>query len=268
MAKDKRIAELPGISPAAVVALERVGFLSCRDLVNADFDRVAYVLDDYTEATRLVREARRLCGLANPSAHSGDPAPPEPLTSGSATRMPKSQSKGAVSASASNQGGTMDLSSAIGVLALGLGGGDGDDRLVLRRRLNAMTVLLEHKASEAELIACATLEAIEAGALESSEIAQQFGKNIVKLLDQCMTLRAVPMLPSGKLPPSYIENARSAPREARRVCAGHLVAMARTGEAADAHYLRAHLEALQAGGDEDLVDEAAAVVKVAARRAA
>src|SRR4051812_4454455 len=59
MAKDKGIGELSGIAPAAVVGLTGAGIVSAGDLVAADFDRVAYIVDDYNEAARLVREAAK-----------------------------------------------------------------------------------------------------------------------------------------------------------------------------------------------------------------
>lgn len=59
-AKEKRINELSGISGISVVQLTRIGIVTVADLLAADFDRVAYVLEDYKEATRLVAEAQRL----------------------------------------------------------------------------------------------------------------------------------------------------------------------------------------------------------------
>ena len=51
MAKDKhRIGEIAGISPAAVVGLNRIGIVTIHDLLHAEFDRVAYIVDDYNEA--------------------------------------------------------------------------------------------------------------------------------------------------------------------------------------------------------------------------
>lgn len=256
MAKDRRLSELPGISPASVVALERVGFLSCNDLVAADFDRVAYVLDDYTEATRLLREARRICGGGG--KESNDPLPPGPLGSSVGIRMPRNMSKTA--GSTPTDGAPMDLSSVMGTLALGLNAAEVEDRENLKRRLLAMAWLLEQKVGEPELLAASMIEAVEAGVLDTSEVTQQFGKPIAKLIDQCTTLRALPVLPSGKLPKSFFDNAKSAPREARHVCAAHVIAQAASG-GSDGHYLNLHLQALQAGPADDIVEAAAAAVQ-------
>src|SRR5690554_5255454 len=86
MAKDKRISELPGISAGASVGLNRAGIVSLQDLLAAEFDRVAYVVDDYNEAARLVKEARKMLegrrGVRNaveslvPSPLSASPQPP------------------------------------------------------------------------------------------------------------------------------------------------------------------------------------------------
>src|SRR5262245_1144583 len=44
MAKDKKISELSGITPAAVMGLNRSGIVTVNDLVLAEFDKVAYLL--------------------------------------------------------------------------------------------------------------------------------------------------------------------------------------------------------------------------------
>jgi hypothetical protein len=264
MTKDKRLAELPQISPAAVVALERVGCLSCSDLVGADFERIAFVLDDYNEATRLVREARRACGIGiGATRESGDPAPPGPLTGAVGTRMPRTTSRGAAPpAPARSYGGeSMDLNSALGMLALGLNTNGGLDREGLKRRLMAMLVMLDRDASEVELLAASLLDPVECGTLQEADVQQQFGKTIAALVDDCLQLRAIPVLPSGRLPRAYLDRSRAAPREARRVCAAHLTALASAGGCEDDRYMRLHLDALRAGDDEEMVNAAAQAVE-------
>jgi hypothetical protein len=267
---DKRLSELPGVSPAAVVALERVGFLSCSDLVAADFHRVAYILDDYNEATRLVREARRACGLENGTGKDApDPLPPGPLTSTVVNRQRVSAKVGPASTPTQTpplaKGDRMGLSAALGVLSIGLNDPAGGDRDALRRRMGVMMNLLEHGASESELVAAGCLEAVESGALEVAELAQELGRNAVSLVEECMTLRAVPVLPTGRLPPMFVSAARNASPEARRVCAAHLVLLASTG--GDPSYMKLHLEALRAGGTDDIVEAAAAAVRETRRAA-
>lgn len=53
------ISELPGIPSSAVVGLNRVGIVTIQDLLDAEFDHVAYVLDSYDDAERIVRTAMR-----------------------------------------------------------------------------------------------------------------------------------------------------------------------------------------------------------------
>src|ERR1043165_6442236 len=60
MAKDKKINDLPGISQAALMGLNRSGIVTVNDLVAAEFDKVAYLLEDDNEAARLLKEARRM----------------------------------------------------------------------------------------------------------------------------------------------------------------------------------------------------------------
>jgi hypothetical protein len=255
---DRRLSELPGITPAAVVALERVGFLSCSDLVSADFHRVAYILDDYNEATRLVREARRACGLENGTGKdAADPLPPGPLTSTVVNRQQRVSVQASPTPPA--KGDRMGLNAALGVLTLGLNDPAGEDRDTLRRRMGVVMNLLEFRAGETELVAAGCLEAVESGALEVSELAQELGRAVVSLVEECMTLRAVPVLPTGRLPPMFVEAARNASPEARRVCAAHLLLLASTG--GDPSYMRLHLEALRAGGNDDTVEAAAAAVR-------
>jgi hypothetical protein len=161
----------------------------------------------------------------------------------------------------------MDLSNAIGVLGFGLNTEGAFDRTALRRRLIALLTLLEHAGTEGELLAAAALDAVEGGSLEPAEMLQRFGKATAKMVEQCTALRAVPVLPSGKLPRSYFESARSAPREVRRVCAAHLAALASEGDTESTHYMRVHLEALQAGEADDLVETATAAVETERRAA-
>jgi hypothetical protein len=256
---NRRLSEIPGISQAAVVALERGGFLSCGDLVVADFHRLAYVLDDYNEATRLVREARRICGSAH--KESGDPVPPGPLTSGIVNRVPKSAVRQDSTPALEEQ--TMSIADAVGILAAGLSDPAGHDRESLRRRMFAVSRLLDHNASETELLVACVLEAAESGAMDAAELTRRLGKSAVTLIEECMTLRAVPVLPTGRLPQMFLNMAKDASPEARRVCAAHLAALAGCG--GDASYMKLHLEALRSGseasGGEPLVEAATAAVR-------
>src|SRR6266850_1617246 len=84
MAKDKRVGELPGITASATEGLNRIGVVTLLDLLAADFDRVAYIVDDYNEAARLLREAKKIAdaGSGRRGARSAhiDPTVPSPLS--------------------------------------------------------------------------------------------------------------------------------------------------------------------------------------------
>lgn len=272
MAKDKRIGEISGISAAAVVGLNRVGIVSVHDLLAADFDRVAYIVDDYNEAARLVREARKLAhGEAAPSKRGAKHAPeslvPAPLTSVAAPSPMNRTTRSSMSApSPSPHGPEATISAALSLAAKGLtlsGSAAAGGRAVLGRRLNVAGLLLEHGAGEAEVAAGLLLDPAESGAVSGEEISSRLGAAVEHLLEECAGLRAVPMLPTGKLPRYYLEMAKAASRESRRVCAAHLLVSRSDGRGA-----QLLAEALSAGGPDELVAEARAAVDEGARAAA
>src|SRR3989442_15877199 len=81
MAKDRQtVNELPGITASAAVALTRAGIVSMQDLLAAEFDRVAYVVDDYNEAARLVKEARRMTDSRRGGKGGVESLVPSPLS--------------------------------------------------------------------------------------------------------------------------------------------------------------------------------------------
>jgi len=279
MAKDKRIGELPGISAAAVVGLNRAGVESVHDLLAAEFDRLAYIVDDYNEAARLVREARKLANGEQTSSRRGAKHSPEALVPGPLTSiadqglMPREHSKSGPSPAAP-QGTEAIIGAALWLAARGLvltGPAAAAGRAALGRRLNIAGLLLEHGAGEAEVAAAVILEPAEAGLIPSDEISSRFGEAVERLLEECAGLRAVPMLPSGKLPRYYLEMASAASREARRVCAAHvLVGLHGLGGTGGTGAKSAHLlvEALAMGGPDDLIQRARATLAEATRAAA
>ncbi|MEX2219584.1 MAG: HD domain-containing protein, partial [Phycisphaerales bacterium] len=210
MAKDKSIRELPGISPSAVVGLTRDGIVSVSDLVAADFDRVAYLVDDYNEATRLVREAAKDVPGSMPSRRSRNqesgqvgstPVMRSPLKAVAAPKAPASRAREEAPREPVMQ-------AALEVAARGVNLGEGAAaRAMLHRRLGSACLLLEHGADEAELCAALILETAEGGGLGSEEIARRFGGAVERVIEECASLRAVPMLPSGKLPRYYVDMA-------------------------------------------------------------
>jgi hypothetical protein len=280
MAKDKRINELPGISNAAVVALNRAGIVSVHDLLSQEFDRVAYVVEDYNEAARLVKEARKMSEGRRMRGNT-DSLVPAPLSGGQASPRAERHHARAVHAApaaqpSSTSGSTSDgaLGGALSLAARGLNisGQNGTEaRASLARRLSVAAVLLEHGGSESEISAAVLLEAAEGGTVGADDIASRCGEGIGALLEECGSLRAVPILPTGKPPRYYLDMARGVSREARRVCAAHLfISLGEDGPPAGSGpwYYRLLLEALEAGGPDELVSMARAAVEGSKRAAA
>jgi hypothetical protein len=137
-------------------------------------------------------------------------------------------------------------------------------RAVLARRFEVASIILSTGGSEAEIAAAVLLDAAEAGTVSPDDVANRCGAPIETLIEECASLRAVPMLPTGKTPRYYLEMARGASREARRVCAVHLLLAARSGGAGlpgGQWYARILAEALEAGGPDELVSQARAEVE-------
>lgn len=263
MSKDKRIDELPGITPSAVVGLTRDGVVTVADLLAADFDRVAYLVDDYNEASRLMKEAAKEVPGSMPHlpkrsrSHAEGPGVSTPVV-----RSPLKSASGAARSAAvpaataprpKDDPRETILSAALdmAVRGLSLGPTDTQPRATLKRRLSAACLLLEHGADEPQLAAAMLLEPAEAGAIKSEEISRRFGAPVERLLDECASLRAVPMLPSGKLPRYYLEMAGAASLSSRRICAAYLLSSER--RAASAWHARLLSEGLSAGEADDLI---------------
>ncbi|MFM9994687.1 MAG: hypothetical protein ACKVU4_02675 [Phycisphaerales bacterium] len=75
------VSELPGVSPAQAVALNRLGIDRVGDLLSADYDRVAVMLESFDEATRIVREAKQAVqDTSAAAAERAAPVTPAPMT--------------------------------------------------------------------------------------------------------------------------------------------------------------------------------------------
>lgn len=311
MAKDKRINDIPGISGAAIVQLTRIGIETIHDLLHADFDRVAYVLEDYKEATRLITEAQKVGkSKSEPKKHAKpsdghhadhvvppkphvapEPRSSEPRTEARSEARVEHRVEQRATETRTREGGKHEpttlkfgehaaekgpalsaegpLSIALGLAARGVSLADASDhepRLALARRLAVTDLLLRYGGSESELIAGLLTEAVESGAVSPQEALARFGPDIWRVLEQATALRAVPLLPSGKPPKYYTEMATSALLPARRVCAAFLTQSLASGgpESISLFHARLLLDALKAGGSDDLVDLAAAAVDHAA----
>jgi hypothetical protein len=292
MAREKKVSELPGISQTAVVGLNRMGVLTAAELMAADFERVAYVLEDYNEAARLVREARK--AVDGKRVRSGDPGPmpPAPLASGIVTPPAKPAMKvsewarsvaaGAPTGKANRPGGhpgpasaaagSAVVGTALAMAAESAMGDEGDGwRVVLRRRLSAVTTLLDHRGTEAEVAAALLLEAIEegeVGAEMGGEATSKMGAEVERILEECISLRTVPVLPNGKIPRYYLEMARNAGLPSRRVCAACLLAAFEHEPSAPGPELTRLGEALLAGPGDELLRKLEALLEGMKRAAA
>jgi hypothetical protein len=285
MAKDKhRIGEIAGISPAAVVGLNRIGIVTIHDLLHAEFDRVAYIVDDYNEAARLVREAKKVSGNDGLPRRSKGGTPeslvPSPLAPNSMASPNRNQTRIATPNAApsptrnipavpsgpvvghigpESRSGQNLVAVALAIASEGVtlnGEQPEEGRAVLARRLGLASLILEHGGGESEFLAAMLLEAAESGAVQPDDVGGRFGKEVEKLLDECTALRAVPMLPTGKPPRYYLDMARNASMEARRVCAAHLICACRSGPEAlpgGAWYAKLLVEALETGAPDELV---------------
>jgi hypothetical protein len=298
MAKEKRISELPGITQAAVVGLNRAGIVTIHDLLKEEFDRVAYVVDDYNEAARLVKEARKIAEGRRGVKHGPDPLVPGPLSNNPQPNASRHHARsGSIShsspaptpapsqahppaaahaaphsseASAADGDGLLAGALPLAMRGIILTGDEAEEgRTALARRLEAVALLLSHGGSEQEMAAALLLEAAEAGAI-GPEDAADCAPNLEQLLEECGSLRAVPMLPTGKPPRYYLEMAKTASREARRVCATHLILAVKTGEPLPGGpwYAKLLLESLEAGGPDELVALARTAVDRSHRAAA
>jgi hypothetical protein len=246
MPKDKRISELPGISPAAVVALNRMGLLTVSDLVNADYDRVAVVLEDFNEASRLIKEARLVADTRKVKDAPGG-STPAPLAHGNTPTSHRAAIRTAPSAKpAAPAKSVSPMNAALASVASDFSAPDW--RETLMRRFDAVSFLLGHNASPTEVAASLTLEAAEAG-----EVSVNLTAEVENLLEECIALRTVPVLPSGKLPRYYLDMASRSSLAARRVCAAALLACLRAGGRVERADLLA--EALTSGEQDPLIDE-------------
>lgn len=288
MAKDKRIGELPGISAAAVVGLNRIGVESVHDLLAADFDRVAYIVDDYNEAARLVREARKAVGGEHTASRKGAKHSPEALVPGPLTSVANhgpqhgssqasahggshgnshgaSQRSGRQAAAAAPPARAVEgtIGEALALAARGLSMGSPEGRAALGRRLNVAGLLLEHGAGETEVAAGLLVELAEGGQVAAEEVVSRLGAPVEQLLEECIALRAAPVLPTGKLPRYYLEMVKGASKEAKRVCATHVLVYGGSGRAG-----RLMVEALAAGASDELVLRARSAAEEVERAAA
>ncbi len=202
------IATLSGISPSDVVALNRVGIISVSDLLGSDFDRVAYLLDSYDNAEILFREAMSFAKQFKGT--SPRTASVKPAEDGPHEAAPASASAGEVVSLALSEAARLENveGDAVGALA----------RLARRTELAAS---LGDRTPE--VLAAALLhDAAERPdwPARRGELASKFGAGFGAIVEQCASLRVVPLSPAGGPGKSYLALMEGASAPARLVCAG------------------------------------------------
>lgn len=259
MSKDTPITELPGIAPSAVVQLNRIGIVTTGDLLSADYEQLAVLLDCFHDADRLIAEARRLAGVETVA-----PAK-KPARSGSAKGVGRAMREAPAGEATAACAGPTGLAGALALAARALE--SEPDRSALARRLGAVTKLLNHGGGDDEAACALLVELAESGAVSGEDVSG-LGARVSGMLEECVMLRAVPVSPSGHPPRMYLEMASRASAGARRVCAALHLAQGPAERSGPAPwYARLLAEVLSAGSEDALVNELRASVE-AERQAA
>lgn len=191
------IAELDCATPAAVVALSRAGITSVEDLLNAEQDQVAYLVESYDLAERIYRAARKQAGLQ------------------AETKRPKQETK----AKAAAYGAAPLLACAM-TLALRDAKPGGEGWRFSSVRLRAAGIVIDDGGTEAEACAAALAEQCLGGqAADRREIERVCGVSVADLAEQASMLLSIPVSPSGRAGAAYTRAVDEASDTARRVAA-------------------------------------------------
>jgi hypothetical protein len=248
------ITELKGISPAAVVSLNRIGIVTLQDLLEADFDRIAYLLDSYDEAESLIRHAMSAVGgmpsrrtrprpqetlEEPPEPQRIEPAHVEPARIGSRAGSPAERRPATPptppahvppTARAPAPVGTgTDLSRLGAALAAAIRAhaSEIEDGLCLPRlmhRLGAASLAMEHGADEDHAIAAMLYAEADADSPDPLvHIRRDFGEPVAEIIERVAELRVVPMSPSGSPPPAYLAAVRASSPAVRTVLTADVV---------------------------------------------
>ncbi len=289
--KQRPIGEIAGISSSAVVQLNRAGINTIADLLAADYEQVAVLMDCFDDAAKVIKEAKRVLeheeqaareeAQARPAVRPirvprAMPAPahaPTPIDSPHAmsprsARVLMNPSHAASARITSGNGATQAESPApqsfdapiMDALSMGLtlaAPAGEPHRATIGRRLSVVSRLLASQGSDAEPVAAVLLEAVEAGAIPMDRVIKAFGPEAARVLDEAMAIRAVPVSPSGKLPQYYLDMAAKASTPARRVCAAFqlwwLEQPSAQAPGASTWYAKLIAEALEAGEPNTLI---------------
>lgn len=190
------IAELEGATPAAVVALSRAGITSIDDLLRAEQDQVAYLVESFDLAERMCRAARKHVGARADPKRPG----PEQRVKSNETDAP--------------------LLACAMALALRDAKPGGDEWRFSSVRLMATRLVIDDGGSETEACAATLAEQCLGGqTADRREIEQVCGEGVANLADEASMLLSVPVSPSGRAGAAYTRAVDEATDRARRVAA-------------------------------------------------
>lgn len=232
------IAELAGVGQPAVMCLNRVGINSVADLLRANPDEVAYLLDSYEEAERVLRSARKHAA-DNPADLTTEPsAPAAPAGLPTETAPPPSfryvaaeETPALVEAEPVDE--ELDeptlngLGAALSVVAAQVG--ESGPGLGLCERLSAVALVLEHGGSPTEATAAALHDAVLSPGWSMSpvEARARFGDAVGEIVNDCARIQGVPLSPMGRPQGVYVEMVARIGPSARRVAAAQALAAVR-----------------------------------------
>jgi predicted flap endonuclease-1-like 5' DNA nuclease len=225
------IAELAGVGAPVVMCLNRVGINTVADLLKANPDEVAYLLDSYDEAERVLRAARKHAADAaeasEPAAEHDDdeadaPAVIHSYADETSDELPALREHPAMETDAlTGLGAALSLvASQIGETGPGLG---------LCERLGAVALVLEHGGSASEAIAAVLHDAVlsPGWTMSAADARARFGDQVGDLVAECARIQGVPLSPIGRPQALYVEMVSRITPSARRVCAAQALASVR-----------------------------------------
>jgi hypothetical protein len=212
------IRELSGISQSAVLALQRAGIVTVGDLIKADANEVAYLVESYDDAETLLRLAQKL-SKGKPEMNTQ----PEPPQKAAARPKPRQQAPKSAPAGPSALSEAMALVSAEDLFA------DDEARLGLACRLESVSVALREGTSEAEAVVALLQDAIVGPPcdLGRSAVLDRFGEEVGELFEECAQIQGVPVSPLGRASEVYRDRIQQASASARLVVTIHALSTVR-----------------------------------------
>ncbi|MCA9277827.1 MAG: hypothetical protein KDA34_01870 [Phycisphaerales bacterium] len=256
-----RLDAIEGFSQQWAVALGRTGICTVSDVLAADPDTLAYMLDGYENAEQAIKLVKAHAKYLQTRLESRNETPYEPRHAGASIRPAavSSQHKSTTSEAASHPADArkekrmqtlshtsneLNFAGVLGALAVS---SVQEQKQQWLCRLDAMRLLVEHGGSEAQIGALLALDPFTpADESLRAKVEAEGGSYMKQLLEQCERVLAISIGPDGSVASGHSRRVAQAPGDARRVCA--VLALART-------------DALGTYADDDAVDHERASVK-------